>query len=166
MSLSFSIRSAGAMDAASLLEIYRPYIDSSTTSFELRIPAVGEFADRIQNAVEKWSWLLAEVEGQPVGYAYGSTHRVREAYAYSVETSVYVLESYHRRGIANALYENLFAQLQERGYVSAFAGITLPNDPSVKFHKQFGFKPIGIFPRVGFKFDTWLDVEWLYCPIQ
>ena len=119
MALPFIIRTAAMRDAGELLEIYRPYVETTAISFELAVPAVSEFAERITAAVERWSWLVAEVDGRPVGYAYATAHRARKAYAYSVETSAYVHDSHHRRGIARALYTELFSFLQDRGYASA-----------------------------------------------
>ena len=162
----FTIRNAALTDAEALVEIYRPYVESSAISFELVAPTIADFAGRIETALAKWAWLVAEVDGQPIGYAYGSPHRAREAYAYSVETSAYVQASQHRSGVARALYNELFASLAERGYVNAYAGVTLPNEASLGFHQSMGFEPIGVFPNVGFKFDTWHSVAWLYRTIS
>jgi L-amino acid N-acyltransferase YncA len=166
MTPATQIRIASAADAAVLREIYRPYVETTAISFEVEVPSMEEFQRRISAAVEKWSWLLAEVSGRPVGYAYGSPHRAREAYRRSVETSAYVLEDYQRLGIGRALYGQLLQQLRQRGFASAFAGITLPNDASVRFRERLGFEPIGVFPRVGRKFGAWHDVAWFYRPIQ
>jgi phosphinothricin acetyltransferase len=145
-----------------LREIYRPYVETTAVSFELEVPSIEEFQQRISVAVEGWSWLVAEVDGRPVGYAYASAHRARAAYRTSVETSAYVHDDHQRRGIGRALYTQLLNELGERGFASAFAGITLPNDASVGFHESLGFEPIGVFPRVGRKFGAWHDVAWFY----
>ncbi len=166
MELSFRVRLADPSDAETLLEIYRPYVETTAISFELVVPSVLEFAHRIETYLGKWSWLVVEVDSHIAGYAYASPHRAREAYAFSVETSVYIRESYHRLGLARRLYAALFAKLEVRGYESAFAGVTLPNEASVWFHRSFGFAPIGVFPRVGYKFNKWHDVQWLYRPIR
>ncbi|MEM7118891.1 MAG: N-acetyltransferase family protein [Chloroflexota bacterium] len=165
-SKSFTIRSATTQDAAALLAIYRPYVEGTAVSFEQTPPTVAEFAARIEKAVAHWAWLVAEANGQLVGFAYGSTHRARAAYAHSVETSAYIHPNFQRGGIARALYNALFVQLQLRGYESAYAGITLPNDASVGFHRSLGFASIGTFPKVGRKFDQWHDVAWFYRPVQ
>lgn len=160
------IRSATPVDAAVLREIYRPYVETTAVSFELEMPSLDEFRRRISIAVEGWSWLVAVTgEGRPVGYAYASAHRTREAYRTSVETSAYVHQDYFRQGIGRALYTQLLHELGERGFASAFAGITLPNPASVSFHERLGFEPIGVFPRVGRKFGRWYDVAWFYRPI-
>ncbi len=160
------IREATVDDAAALLVIYRPYIEESSISFEVEVPSTAVFAERIAKALSKWSWLVAECDGKPVGYAYGTEHRAREAYAYSVETSAYVHQDYHRAGIARALYVALLERLKTLGFANAYAGITLPNEASVGFHRTLGFEPIGVFPRVGYKFGEWHDVAWLHRPIQ
>lgn len=166
MSSATLIRTATAADAAVLRELYRPYVETTAISFELEVPSIEEFQRRISVAVEGWSWLVAEVDGRQVGYAYASAHRARAAYRTSVETSAYVHEDYQRQGIGRTLYTQLLNELNERGFASAFAAITLPNEASVSFHKTMGFEPIGVFPRVGRKFEAWHDVAWFYRPIR
>jgi len=156
-----TVRSAMAdADAAALLEIYRPFIESSSASFELVVPSVAEFAERIRRAQRAHEWLVAEAGGELLGYAYAGAHREREAYRYSVETSVYLSPRGRGRGIGRVLYERLFAMLADRGYCNAVAGITLPNQASVRFHEQMGFTPVGVYHGVGFKFGAWRDVAW------
>jgi phosphinothricin acetyltransferase len=166
MSSATQVRIATDSDAAILREIYRPYVETTAISFELEVPSIEEFGRRISVVVERWSWLVAEVEGRQVGYAYASAHRAREAYRSSVETSAYVAQEYQRQGIGRSLYVQLLSELRERGFGSAFAGITLPNDASVGFHRSLGFAPIGVFPGVGRKFGIWHDVAWFYRSIQ
>ena len=164
--MPLSIRVATVEDAAALLDIYRPYVEETAISFELEVPSADAFAERIQRTLSKWTWLVAEIGDEVVGYAYSSAHRARAAYAYSVETSAYVARSRHRQGIARNLYERLFEELQSLGYASAYAGITLPNEASVSFHQSLGFAMVGVFPRVGYKFERWHDVAWLYRPVR
>ena len=96
-----------------------------------------------------------------MGYAYGSMHRERAAYRWSVETSAYVDPGAQRTGIGRALYRALFEALARKGFCNALAGIALPNEPSVAFHRSVGFEPIGVFTKVGRKFGAWHDVAWL-----
>jgi len=165
MSSPFRIRPASVRDAADLLAIYRPFVEETTVSFEIEVPGLAEFEQRIDTALRGWGWLVAEVDGRPVGYAYGSSHRARDAYRYSVETSAYVREDHRRRGMARALYTQLFTALGDRGFASAYAGVAMPNEASIGFHRGLGFRPIGVFPRVGRKFGAWHDVAWLYRPL-
>ena len=152
-----AIRVASEADAHALLAIYRPYVEHTAVSFELVPPSIEEFASRIRKAVV---WLVAEAEGRCAGYAYATSHRDRPAYRWSVETSVYVHEDFHRRGIARALYGKLLDRLRARGLCNAFAGVTLPNEPSVALHRSVGFEPVGVFKAVGRKFGAWHDVAW------
>ncbi len=155
------IRAATPADAAALREIYRPYVERTAISFEADVPSEEEFAGRIAKYANSWDWVVAEEDGACLGYAYGSAHRERAAYRWSVETSVYVHERHQRRGIATDVYAELLERLTTKGYCNAFAGIALPNDASVALHESLGFEMIGVFHRVGRKFDRWHDVAWL-----
>lgn len=161
LSRPLTIRQATEADAAALLAIYAPYVESTAVSFETVAPSVGEFAARIAKSLSKWQYLVAECDGSVAGYAYGSTHRERAAYRYSVEVSAYLAPQFHRQGIGGALYRRLFDDLIAKGYCSAFAGITLPNEASVGMHRSVGFEEIGVFKRIGWKFDRWHDVAWM-----
>ena len=155
-----TIRSAVEADAAALLAIYRPFVESTAVSFETVVPTVEEFADRIDKALTGWQWLVAEQDGQCIGYAYGSSHRQRQAYRWSVEVSAYVHPNHHRRGVGRALYLRLLEELAQKGFCNAYAGTTLPNEGSVALHRAVGFEFIGVFKAVGRKFGTWHDVAW------
>jgi L-amino acid N-acyltransferase YncA len=96
--------------------------------------------------------------GSIVGFAKASPWKGRCAYAYSVEITVYIHPDAHRRGIGRLLYERLLATLKAQGYRTAFGGIALPNEASVGLHQSFGMTCIGVFRRVGWKFDRWHDV--------
>lgn len=155
-----TVRQAALNDAAAVAAIYAPYVNDSAISFEETPPTVAECARRIERSQTRWQWLVAEVGGAVVGYAYGSQHRERDAYRWSVEVSVYVGVGFHRQGVARALYDRLLPDLTSRGFCQAYAGTTLPNDPSVKLHAALGFTQIGVFRSVGWKFGRWHDVAW------
>jgi phosphinothricin acetyltransferase len=155
-----TIRQAAEADAPALLAIYRPFVEATAVSFETRVPTVNEFAARIAKAVEGWQWLVAEQSAQCVGYAYGSSHRERPAYQWSVEVSAYVHPNLYRQGIGRALYLRLFEELKHKGFCNAFAGVALPNEASIALHRSVGFEPIGTFKAVGRKFGKWHDVAW------
>ncbi len=155
-----TVRQAEPHDCASLAAIYAPYVEQTAISFEETAPGPEEFASRVARSRSRWEWLVAEIGGTVVGYAYGSEHRQRAAYRWSVEVSAYVAGGYHRRGIGRALYGELLTRLTARGFCQAFAGITLPNDASVALHARTGFAPVGVFRSVGWKFGRWHDVAW------
>lgn len=162
-----TIRFATPADAPDLLSIYAPYVLNTTISFEYEVPSVSEFAGRIRTIQQQQlPYVVAEVDGRVLGYAYAARHRDRMAYQWSVDTSVYVHSDVHRRGIARNLYTHLLDLLRRQGYYNAYAGITLPNLPSENFHRVTGFEPIGIYPRVGYKMGAWHDVGWFRLTLQ
>jgi len=156
----FVIRSAQPSDAAALLAIYRPYVEETVVSFEIDVPTESEFAQRIVKSLAQWGWLVAEHDGQAVGYASASAFRDRAAYRWSAETSAYVDARFHRHGIGRSLYAALLTHLADKGYCTALAGIALPNEGSIALHRGLGFEPVGVFKSVGRKFDRWHDVSW------
>jgi len=117
-------------------------------------------AGRIAKYAASHAWLVAEAGGRVAGYAYGSPHRERAAYASSCDVAIYVDPARARRGIGRALYDELLPRLAARGFHAAFAGIALPNDASVGLHEAMGFTPVGIYSEVGSKFGAWRDVGW------
>jgi phosphinothricin acetyltransferase len=153
-------------DAPAMLAIYRSYVENSVISFEEQVPSPEEYANRVRKYVKGWAGVAAEIDGSVVGYAYGSAHRERSAYRWSVETTVYVMQTVQRRGIGRKLYESLLPALRDAGYCNAFAGVALPNEPSIGLHESVGFKKIGTFPRVGFKFGGWRDVAWFHLALR
>lgn len=160
------IREATLQDAAAMLEIYRPYVEGTAVSFEESPPALEELEVRVAKYLRGWACLVAEVAGEVVGYAYGSSHRERPAYRWSVETTIYLAASQHRRGLGRRLYGELLPRLLQRGFCNAYAGVALPNEGSVGLHLAVGFRPIGTFPRVGYKLGRWHDVAWFHLPLQ
>src|SRR5262245_32125187 len=156
------IRSVTPSDARAIQKIYAPFVSDDATSFEVAVPDVAEVERRIHEHCESYPWLVLESDGNVLGYAYASAHRTRLAYQWSVEVSVYVDPSAHRRGVARALYTALFEFLRRQRYVNAYAAITLPNPPSVGLHESLGFVPVGVFRQIGFKFGRWHDVAWLH----
>jgi len=160
-----NIRTANEKDAPRLLEIYSPIVKTTAISFEYEPPTVNEFASRIETANKSHCWIVGEHDNKIVGYGYATPLRAREAYRFSVETSVYIDEPERRKGYAKLLYADLFQRLSKLGYKFAFAGIALPNEASVGLHKSIGFEYQGTFNTVGYKFDQWHDVSWWRRPI-
>ncbi|MGH2642978.1 MAG: GNAT family N-acetyltransferase [Chitinophagaceae bacterium] len=161
MNDNLKIRLIQTGDYSAVLNIYGPYVQNTAISFEYDIPPLSEFSKRIENITSFYPWLVAEIDNHIVGYAYASKHRSRNAYDWSVESSVYLLENYHRMGIAKELYTKLFEPLRLQGIVNVYAGITLPNIKSESFHAAMNFKPVGIYHKVGYKNNQWHDVLWM-----
>jgi phosphinothricin acetyltransferase len=167
MAAAVDIRMAGVGDAAAMAAIYRPYVTEAVTSFELEPPDAAEMARRIEVVLALAPWLVAlDDTGVPIGYAYASRHAERAAYRWSLDTTVYVRQGDHRRGVGRALYGALFPLLRLQGFYVAHAGVTLPNTASVGLHESFGFLPVGVYPAVGWKLGAWRDVGWWQLPLQ
>lgn len=158
--MSACIRPAASADAARCAEIYAPYVTDTWVSFERDPPDATEMARRIENYGASHGWLVAEVEGDIAGYAYGSPHRTREAYATSADVAVYLDATFARSGVGRRLYQALFPILKDRDVHAIFAGIALPNDASIGLHQAMGFTPVGIYREVGWKMGGWRDVGW------
>lgn len=158
--MSGRIRFAEPSDAAAIQAIYAPNVTSTAISFELEPPSVEEMAARLARISPQYPWLVCEIDGVVAGYVYACQHRERAAYRWAVDVTVYVDSAFRRRGVGRALYTSLIALLGEQGYTRAFAGITLPNAGSVGVHESLGFRPLAVFPKVGFKLGQWRDVGW------
>jgi L-amino acid N-acyltransferase YncA len=149
-----------ARDAAACAAIYAPSVTDGVTSLEEIAPDAAEFSRRITGLTARYPWLIAEIDGVIAGYAYASQHRARAAYRWSADVTVYVSGAHHRRGVGRTLYGRLFELLVQQGYYEAGAGITLPNDASVGLHESLGFRPVGVYRNIAFKFGAWRDVGW------
>lgn len=160
------VRPATSVDAEAVAEIYAPYVRDTAISFETVAPDGGEMRRRIETTMEQFPWLVGDVDGRVVGYAYASAHRTREAYQWSADVSVYLDARWHGRGLGRTLYTDLFGRLVRQGYVNAYAGITLPNAKSVGLHEALGFTPVGTYRTVGFKLGAWRDVGWWHLQLQ
>jgi L-amino acid N-acyltransferase YncA len=149
-----------ARDAAACAAVYEPYVTDSVISLEETPPGAAEFAQRIERITRTHPWLVAELDGDTVGFAYGSPHRERAAYRWAADVSVYLAARAHRQGIGRALYERLFELLGQQGIRTLCAGITLPNDASVGLHEALWFTPVAIYRNIGFKHGSWHDTGW------
>ncbi|MEO8422761.1 MAG: arsinothricin resistance N-acetyltransferase ArsN1 family B [Actinomycetota bacterium] len=154
-----AVRPAQVSDAEAIRSIYGPIVTATSISFEDAVPSPDEIVRRMRSR-PKLPWLVAISGADAVGFAYAGQHRTRPAYRWSAECSVYVAETHRGQGVGRRLYERLITEVIDLGYASLFAGIALPNPASVALHEGLGFRPIGVFPNVGFKFGAWHDVGW------
>lgn len=153
------IRLAEPSDGRAIADIYGPMVTDTAVTFETVAPTADDMAARIRATLERTPWLVLD-RGGVLGYAYASPHHARAAYRWSVDASVYVHAHHRGAGVARMLYEALFALLRLQGFHAVHAGITLPNAASVRLHEGFGFRPVGVYPAVGFKLGAWHDVGW------
>jgi phosphinothricin acetyltransferase len=164
--MTITIRVATPDDARLVQAIYAPYCTSSCVSFEIVAPSEAQMRDRIERVLPDYPWLVGELDGKVCGYVYACQHRERAAYRWCVDVAVYVAQTNHRRGVGRGLYTSLLAILRELGYFHAYAGITLPNAGSVGLHEAVGFRPVAVFPHVGYKLGRWIDVGWWRFQLQ
>ena len=168
MAHMITIRDATVADAAVLAAIYAPYVRDTAISFEIEPPDSSQFAERIRRTLERYPYLVAEVDGDVAGYAYAGPFKPRAAYAASVEVSVYIDGSRRGSGIGRALYEELERQLAARGVTNLYACIAYPREPdeylgydSVRFHEKMGYTLAGRFHGCAVKFGRIYDMVWM-----
>jgi L-amino acid N-acyltransferase YncA len=154
-----TLRDATPADAPACAAIYAHYVERTAITFETEPPTADEMAARIAAAQRAHAWLVLCDGDRVAGYAYGTQFKARAAYRWSCEVSVYLEAGRRRTGAGRALYGELLPRLAGRGYRTAVAGITLPNDASVGLHAALGFEPVGTYRRIGWKLDAWHDVE-------
>lgn len=156
-----TIRMAKEADGEELLSIYAPYVTDTAVTFEYELPSAEEFRKRIRRTLEKYSWLIACLDGRAAGYAYASAFKQRAAYDWAVETSVYVKRQLHGKGIGKALYVELERILRLQNILNANACIAFPNDESVAFHERMGYRMAACFTRCGYKLGKWHDMVFM-----
>lgn len=164
----FSIRTATPGDAGELLAIYTPYVTDTAISFESEAPGLSEFQKRIENTLKRYPYLLAESDGEILGYAYTGPFVGRAAYAWAAETTIYLKEDKKKMGIGRALYESLekVSKAQNILNLNACIGYTEAEDEyltgnSVQFHAHMGYRMVGEFHKCGYKFGRWYNMVWM-----
>lgn len=162
MTSSFVVRPGCAQDLPALNEIYNHYVRESHATFDLedqtlerRMEWFAQFDD-----VGPYRIFVAEEDAALVGYVTSIQFRKKPAYAQSIETTVYTKAGAGGRGLGRALYDTLFEALATESLHRAYAGIALPNLASERLHLALGFRPIGVYREVGYKFDRYWDVAW------
>ncbi|MDO5134584.1 MAG: GNAT family N-acetyltransferase [Eubacteriales bacterium] len=155
------IRQVEREDIPALVEIYRYYVENTDITFEYVPPSQEEFTRRVQEITARYPYLVAEEEGEILGYAYGAAFKGRAAYDWSVETTVYVNWEKRGRGVGTRLYRELERELREQNIQNANACITYPNQGSMSFHEKEGYRLAAHFEKCGYKLGRWLDMIWM-----
>lgn len=168
-----NVRPIQISDIPEILKIYEYYVTHTAITFEYEVPTIEEFTGRISQVMQRYPYLVAEVEGNIVGYVYANILKDRKAYEWSVETSIYVHYTYQDLGIGRQLYTHLFDNLKQQGVLSVYACITVPlqtdqysDCSSYTYHKYLGFSEVGRFPKAGYKFNTWYDIVWMHMDLE
>lgn len=162
------IRTASISDVKALLDIYRPYVEKTAITFEYDVPSLEEFQSRIRHTLEKYPYLLAEQDGEILGYAYTSAFVGRAAYDWAAETSIYLRENRRHMGLGRKLYQALEMVSQAQNLTNLYACIGYPEredeyltNNSVEFHTHLGYRLAGEFRCCGYKFGRWYHMAWM-----
>ncbi len=166
--MTMNIRSAVSEDAERLLEIYGYYVLNTAITFEIELPSLSEFTERIENTLKKYPYLVAEDEGRIKGYAYAGPFVGRAAYDHCCELTVYLDHNERKKGCGRALYEAMEERLKALGYLNLYACIGDPvredeylTRNSEEFHAHMGFKRVGKFTECGYKFGRFYNMIWM-----
>ncbi len=163
-----NLRTASTADAKALLELYAPYVEKTAITFEYVVPTPEEFENRITRTLKNYPYLVAEQNGELLGYAYTGPFVGRAAYKWSAEVSIYIKENKRKMGIGKKLYAALeeISKAQNILNLNACIGYTETEDEhltnnSMEFHTHMGYTLVGRFHNSGYKFGRWYDMIWM-----
>ena len=151
------IRKVALEDAHQIINIYNHYVDHTILTFDTEHATLNEIQDKIRMTMNIYPWIVYEVDGEILGYAYANEWKAKDGYKHSVETTVYLKNGSFKNGLGTLLYQELINQLKELNFHALIGCITLPNDASIRLHEKLGFEKVGHFKEVGYKFDKWID---------
>lgn len=152
------VRYATDQDVEAITRIYNYYITDSVITFELDAISKKEMNERFKSISSVYPYLVGLVDDEVIGYAYAGRWKERKAYDNTVETSIYLANNATGKGYGKELYSHLLREIKNQKIRLAIGGVTLPNEASVKLHESLGYKFVGKFTKVGYKFNQWLDV--------
>lgn len=159
---AFGIRSATEEDAAAIAQIYAQHVRTGTASFDTIPLTVEESRMKIATILTKgWPFLVAERDGNAIGYAYVAQFRDRPAYSFACEDSIYVDEDAIGLGVGSALLRELIVAATAFGFRQMLAVIGGGEPASVALHAKMGFEQAGRMRSVGRKFGRWLDTVYM-----
>lgn len=153
------IREVDLNDAAFIADIYNEYVNNTVITFDTQPVSEEEMRKQIVSISSRFPYYVYEQEGKVAGYCYVHPWKQRDAYRYTLETTIYLHPSFTGKGIGKALMNRLIKECRLRSYHALIACITVPNEPSERLHRQLGFQQVSRFSEVGKKFNRWLDVE-------
>lgn len=146
-------------DIPAVTKIYGHYVRETVITFETSAPDEAEMANRFAAVAGKGHPLLiGEMGGEVVGYAYASTYRPREAYRFTCEDSIYLAPAAIGQGIGGKMLARLIEDSSKAGLKQMLAVITAERENSIRLHARHGFRMIGRYEALGYKFDRWLDI--------
>ena len=159
MTADLTIRPFAWSDVSTITAIYRHYVQTSVVTFDTEAPPETFMAEKFGHMADLGHpVIVGESGGEVVGYAYASSFRPRPAYRFTCEDSVYLHPDAAGKGFGSALLGDLIVRSKTFGFRQMIAVITAGTAPSIKLHEKHGFRLLGTYPELGFKFDRWLDI--------
>lgn len=160
--MNVQLRIATPDDAPIIHDIYGYYINHTVATFNEVNKSIQKHREEIAALLEQYPFLIAENDGQFLGFANAEPIRPQSGYRFCVELTIYLHpDTPKHSGVGKKLYSALFDILQKQGYRSAFAVLEANNEASIALHSHFGFEELVRFPNVGYKHGIWLDSLWL-----
>lgn len=163
MDSEVTIRVADVNDVSALLDIYRYYVEQTAITYDYELPTVEEFTEKMVHTLKTYPYLVAELNGRIVGYAYASRFQSRSGYNWDAEMTIYVDVNSRGHRVGQKLYTLLEQILKEQGVVKEIALVTPPDDEfgtrynSMHFHEKMGYRLVGKIEPCGFKFNRWFN---------
>ncbi len=155
----FKLRPFQWGDVPAIAAIYKHYVENTAITFDTEVPGEAAMAEKFAHLVALGHpVIVAEVDGEPVGYAYASFYRPRAAYRFTCEDSIYLRPDVKGRGLGKTMLTELLEQSRQFGFKQMIAVITADTANSIAIHEKFGFRHVGRYEAVGFKFDRWHDI--------
>ena len=156
----YAFRMASEEDTPEIHAIYKPYVTNSAITFEVEVPTVEEFGQRIRSISAEYPYIVCLSDRGMAGYAYAHRHMERVAYQWNAELSVYIDSGSQGCGIGRRLYAALIAILTLQNVKNVYGGVTSPNEKSERLHESLGFTKLGTYRKTGYKCGAWHDVIW------
>jgi len=155
------IRPATDADLPAIAGIYADEVRTGIATFDLEPRSIELWRDRLASTEGGDHLLVAELDGQVVGYASSSAYRPKAGYRHTRETTIYLAPEAQGQGLGRQMYDDLLGRLVADGVHLALAAVALPNPGSLALHRSCGFEDVGVMRAVGRKFEQWIDVLWL-----
>ena len=152
------IRQVKLSDAPEIMDIYNYYIEETAWTQEYDPIDLQTQEERIKNTSSSYLYLVHEEDGKILGYAYASQFRWKVGYRFTAESTIYIHPDHLKKNIGTPLYTEVLGMCQQQGFHRIIGGLTLPNDPSARFHEKLGFKKVGEFTDCAYKFSAWHDI--------
>jgi L-amino acid N-acyltransferase YncA len=146
-------------DVPAITAIYRHAVEHTVATFDTEAPGETFFAEKFGHLIDQGHpVLIGEIDGKTIAYAYASTYRPRPAYRFTCENSIYLDPEFQGKGIGTIMLGRLIEASRAFGFKQMIAVIAAERANSVRLHQKHGFEHIGLHPKLGYKFERWLDI--------